>query len=203
MKHGIWNMFFLTKPSRERIQRLIDISRKAPFNYAEVGQSLGPKPAGYASNHGRVRLGYGEAIFNRAVEALRSWKMFDLGWVSLCWPDAEIEVGTTVAALARHFGFWSLHPARIVFLVDDDDARTRRKGFAYGTLQGHGERGEETFIIERFHADDSVWYDLRSFSTPGQALTALGYPIARMLQRRFARESTLAMLKAVGEGRGD
>src|SRR6266542_3848242 len=117
-------MFFLTKPSRERIQRLIDSCRTAPFNYAEVGQSLGPTPAGYASNHGRVRLGYGEG-------------------------------------------------------------------------------GEETFIIERLHADDSVWYDLRSFSRPGQPLTTLGYPIARMLQKRFARESPQAMLKAVWEGRGD
>jgi uncharacterized protein (UPF0548 family) len=196
-------MFFLTKPSRERIQGVIDSSRNAPFNYAEVGRSLGPTPSGYAANHGRVRLGYGEAAFNKAVEALRRWKMFDLDWVSLCWPEAEIEVGTTVAALARHFGFWSLHPARIVFLIDDGDRRMRRSGFAYGALQGHGEQGEETFIIERHFADDSVWYDLRSFSRPGQALTTLGRPIVRMLQRRFARESTQAMLKAVGEGRGD
>ena len=195
-------MFFLTKPSRERIQRLIDFSRKAPFNYAEVGQSLGPTPAGYASNQGRIRLGRGGATFNKAVEALRCWKMFDLGWVSLCWPEAEIEVGTTVAVLARHFGFWSLHPARIVFMVDDDDARARRKGFAYGTLQGHGERGEETFIIEWLHSDDSVWYDLRSFSRPGHLLTALGYPATRMLQRRFALESTRRMLRAVWERRG-
>lgn len=196
-------MFFLTKPSNSRIQQLIDSWRKAPFNYAEVGQSLGPAPAGYAANHGRVRLGYGEATFNKAVEALRGWKMFDLGWVSLCWPDAEIEVGTTVAVLARHFGFWSLHPARIVFLVEDDDGRMRRSGFAYGALRGHGESGEETFIIEWHYAEDSVWYDLRSFSRPGQLLTALGYPVARMLQRRFARESTQTMLKAVGEGLGD
>jgi uncharacterized protein (UPF0548 family) len=127
--------------------------------------------------------------------------MFDLGWASICWPDAKIEAGTTVAALARHLGFWSLHPARIVFLVDDDDARMRRVGFAYGTLRGHGERGEETFIIERLYSDDSVWYDLRSFSRPGQLLTALGYPLARILQKRFARESTQRMLNAVGEGR--
>jgi uncharacterized protein (UPF0548 family) len=196
-------MFFLTKPSGEHIRRFIDSCRTAPFNYAEVGRSFGPTPAGYAANHGRVRLGHGEAIFNKAVDALRGWRMFDLGWVSLCWPDAEIEVGTTVAVLARHFGFWSLHPARVVFLVDDDDARMRRIGFAYGALRGHGEQGEETFIIERLHEDDSVWYDLRSFSRPGQPLTALGYPIARVLQRRFARESPRAMLKAVGEGRSD
>ena len=129
--------------------------------------------------------------------------MFDLGWVSVCWPDAEIEVGTTVAVLARHFGFWSLNPARIVFLINDDNGQMRRSGFAYGTLEGHGEQGEETFIIEWRHADDGVWYDLRSFSKPGQLLTALGYPLARMLQKRFARESTRSMLRTVGEGQGD
>lgn len=190
-------MFFLTKPSNERIQQLIDSWRKMPFNYAEVGHSLGELPAGYAANHGRIKLGHGATAFNKAVEALRSWKMFDLGWASVCWPDAPIEVGTTVAVLAGHFGFWSLHPARIVFLVDDDDARMRRSGFAYGTLQGHGEKGEETFVIEWHHADDSVWYDLRSFSRPGQLLPTLGHPIARMLQKRFARESTQAMLETV------
>jgi uncharacterized protein (UPF0548 family) len=66
-------MFFLAKPSDERIQCLINTWRKAPFNYVEVGQSLGPKPAGYAANHGRVRLGQGETTFNKAVEALRTW----------------------------------------------------------------------------------------------------------------------------------
>ncbi|MCG3163206.1 MAG: hypothetical protein JMDDDDMK_04591 [Acidobacteria bacterium] len=190
-------MFFLTKPSNERIQSLINSWRNAPFNYAEAGQSLGPTPAGYAGNHGRIKLGYGEAVFNKAVEALRNWKMFDLGWTSVCWPNAPIEVGTTVAVLARHFGFWSLHPAQIVFLVDDDDGRMRRIGFAYGALQGHGEQGEETFIIEWHRGDDSVWYDLRSFSRSGELLTKLGAPIVRMLQKRFARESTQAMLKAV------
>jgi uncharacterized protein (UPF0548 family) len=190
-------MFFLTKPSNARIQQQIDLWRNMPFNYAEVGQSLGPTPAGYASNHGRIKLGHGEATFNKAVEALREWKMFDLGWANICWPAAPIEVGTTVAALASHFGFWSLHPARIVFLVDDDDGRTRRSGFAYGALRGHGKKGEETFIIEWRHADSSVWYDLRSFSRPGQLLTTLGHPVVRMLQKRFARESTQIMLKAV------
>ncbi len=190
-------MFFLIKPSSKRIQRFIDSQRQAPFNYAEVGASLGPLPPGYAVNHGRIQLGQGEAAFEQAVEALRNWKMFDLGWASVCWPDAPIEVGTTVAVLARHSGFWSLHPARIVSLIDEDDGRKRRAGFAYGTLEAHGMQGEETFIIEWHHDDDSVWYDLRSFSRPKQMLTKLGYQIARMLQKRFARESTQAMLKAV------
>ena len=193
-------MFFLTKPSNERIQRFINSQRQAPFNYAEVGASLGPLPAGYAINHGRIELGHGEATFNQAVEALRSWKMFDLGWASICWPDAPIEVGITVAVLASHFGFWSLHPARIVCLIDDDDGRKWRVGFAYGTLEAHGMQGEETFIIEWHRDDESVWYDLRSFSRPGQMVTKLALPIVRRLQKRFARESTQAMLCCLAGG---
>ncbi len=190
-------MFFLTKPSTERIERFIDSQRRAPFNYAEVGASLGPPPAGYAINHGRLRLGQGEAVFKQAIKAMRNWKMFDLGWASICWDNSPIEIGTTVAVLARHFGFWSLHPARIVMLIDDDDGRKRRIGFAYGTLQAHGMQGEETFIIEWHRDDESVWYDLRSFSRPRQRLAKLGYPVARALQKRFARESPQAMLRAV------
>ncbi len=195
-------MFFLTRPSTERIQQFIDSQRTRPFNYAEVGASLGELPAGYAVNHGRIELGRGEAAFDRAVAALRNWKMFDLGWVGICWPDAPVEVGTTVAVLARHFGFWSLHPARIVCLIDEDDGRRRRVGFAYGTLEAHGMQGEETFIIERLGGDDSVWYDVRSFSRPKQNLVKLALPIARWLQRRFARESTRAMFRLVNGGIG-
>jgi uncharacterized protein (UPF0548 family) len=195
-------MFFLTKPSRERIQRFIDSQRTAPFNYAEIGASSGQLPSGYWINHARIHLGHGEETFKLAIEALRSWKMFDLGWASICWPDAPIDVGTTVAVLARHFGCWSLNPARIVFLIDEDDGRVRKTGFAYGTLRAHAMQGEETFIIEWHRDDDSVWYDLRSFSRPGQMLTRIVLPIVRWLQKRFARDSTQAMLHCVaGAGR--
>ena len=73
----------------------------------------------------------------------------------------------------------------------------RRTGFAYGTLPAHAEIGEERFAVEWQLADDSVWYDLYAFSRPGHLLARLGYPIARRLQRRFARESKQAMLDAV------
>jgi uncharacterized protein (UPF0548 family) len=63
----------------------------------------------------------------------------------------------------------------------------------------HAERGEERFTVE-YHSDDqSVWYDLFAFSRPGP-LARLGYPVARSLQKRFARDSNLAMRRAV-EGR--
>ena len=47
-----------------------------------------------------------------------------------------------------------------------------------------------------WHKDDSVWYDIHAFSRPQQAMVRLGFPFARMLQRRFARESLAAMVAA-------
>lgn len=157
-------------------------------------QSLAP--SGYKADHNRIELGKGAAIFARAIEAVRNWKMFDLGWVKLFRSNAPIEVGTTVCVRVHHFGFWSLNACRIVYVINENEA-IERFGFAYGTLTDHAERGEERFIIEWNHKDDSVSYDILAFSQPGQFLAKLGYPLARSLQKRFARDSKQAMLRAL------
>ena len=66
----------------------------------------------------------------------------------------------------------------------------------YGTLPAHGEMGEERFTVEHHATDDSVWYDLYALSRAGHPLVRLAYPIARHLQRRFARDSKQAMIDA-------
>jgi uncharacterized protein (UPF0548 family) len=72
-----------------------------------------------------------------------------------------------------------------------------RFGFAYGTLPGHLEAGEERFLIEWAHDDDSVWYDILAFSRPRHFLTRLGKWQVRRLQQRFRDDSVAAMLRAV------
>ena len=144
-----------------------------------------------------MRLGEGGETFDRAVAALRAWKMFDVGWVRILPAAAPLEVGTTVAVLARHYGFWSLNACRIAYLIEEDDGDVRRCGFAYGTLPEHGERGEERFTVE-WRRDDSVYYDLYAFSRPRSLLARAGYPLARRLQRRFARDSLRAMIRTSG-----
>jgi uncharacterized protein (UPF0548 family) len=134
-------------------------------------------------------------VYRRAVEALRGWRQFDLGWASIVPRGAPLEVGTTVAVLARHYGFWSLNSARVVYLVEDTN-RAKRFGFAYGTLPGHAEKGEERFVVERDRESGSVHYDVLAFSRPNHPLAWLGYPFARALQRRFARDSKEAMARA-------
>lgn len=191
-------MVFTRKPHADDIRAFISTQRDKPFSYADVGATKTQPPGGYTVDHNRVQLGDGPAGFERAVHAIREWKMFAMPWVQLCWPDTPIEQGATVAVLVTHFGFWSLNAARIVYVVDevDENGADKRFGFAYGTLPDHAERGEERFTVE-FHAkDQSVWYDVCAISQPN-FLARLGYPFARHLQKRFARDSKNAMKNAV------
>jgi uncharacterized protein (UPF0548 family) len=192
-------LFLLGEPPERRVAEILESSREAPFSYAEVGASReGPETlAGYVVDRNRVKLGEGATTFDRAVEALWSWRMFDLGWVRLLPADAAVEAGTTVGVLARHYGFWSLNVSRVVYEVRDDDGPVRRRGFAYGTLPEHAACGEERFTIE-LREDGSVYYDLYAFSRPNYLLAKVGRPVARGLQRRFARDSLGAMVRAAG-----
>jgi uncharacterized protein (UPF0548 family) len=117
--------------------------------------------------------------------------MFNLGWVQLCWPETPIAAGATVSVLAQVFGVWWLNAARIVYVIDEP----RRFGFAYGTLPDHIARGEERFMIE-WREDDSVWYDLSAFSKPKHWLVKMGYPMTRLMQKRFGKHSLDAMTRA-------
>ncbi|HST21772.1 MAG TPA: DUF1990 domain-containing protein [Blastocatellia bacterium] len=189
-------MLLLRKPSEDQIRRFLLSQSDQPFSYAEVGMTRSRAPAGYNADHNLIELGEGAQTFARAVEAMRNWKMFALGWVKLFYSDAPIEPGTIVCVCVHHFGFWSLNACRVVYVVDEDGP-IKRYGFAYGTLTDHAERGEERFILEWNHEDDSVVYDILAFSRPGQFFAKLGYPFTRALQKRFARDSKQAMLRAV------
>jgi uncharacterized protein (UPF0548 family) len=177
-------MFRISEPGDEDVANFISSQRNSGFTYSEVGATNSVPPAGFNVDHNRIQLGHGEATYTRAVEALKLWRQFDLGWVTIVPPGVVIEVGATVAVKARAFGTWSLSAARVVYVIDEP----RRFGFAYGTLPDHVECGEERFLIE-WLADDSVWYDILAFSKPRHPLVRLSSPLARLLQKRFARES--------------
>ncbi len=196
-------MFSLRKPSEADVQRFISLQKDLPFSYENVGASRdGTAPPGYVVDRYRVRLGKGPEAYARAVEALRGWQQFDLGWVRLLPPHAPIEVGTTVGVLARHYGFWSLNTARVAYLIEETGQEVERFGFGYGTLPGHAERGEERFGVEWNREDGSVHYYVFAFSRPKHPLAWPGYPFARLLQKRFRRDSMHAIVEAVaGEGR--
>ena len=189
-------MLSLRKPSAESIGPFLEAQARLPFSYAAVGATAETPPAGYAVDHTRIKLGEGEPVFRSAIVALRRWEQFHLGWVEAWSPNTPIKSGEVVAVMGRAIGLWWLNACRIVYVVDDSGPISKF-GFAYGTLPGHVESGEERFLIEWDRGDNSVWYDILAFSRPNHFLTRLGYPFVRRTQKRFARDSAAAMFKAV------
>jgi uncharacterized protein (UPF0548 family) len=162
------------------------------FSYSEVGATATSPPHGYHVDRARFLLGQGPVAFSRGKLAIERWEMFHNGWTHLCWPDAPIQRGTTVAMMARCLGLYSINFCRIVYVIDEP----RRFGFAYGTLPDHVETGEERFVVE-WLADDTVWYDLFAFSRPRHVLARIANPAVRSLQSKFRRDSGQAMQRAV------
>ncbi|HWM91218.1 MAG TPA: DUF1990 domain-containing protein [Thermoanaerobaculia bacterium] len=192
-------MLFRNEPATAQIESFLEAQRGAKLSYPEVGATRTGAPPYYKVDHNRVRLGTGEEAFRIATGAMRQWKMFDLGWVRIAWPGSPIQEGTTVAVVARTLGFWSLNACRIVYTLDETDGPVRRFGFAYGTLSDHAESGEERFSIEHHRFDGSVWYDLFAFSRPRLWLAQMGYPVTRIYQKRFARDSKAVMVRSVAD----
>jgi uncharacterized protein (UPF0548 family) len=185
-------MFLLHRPSLNAIEAFLTSQRKARFSYPEIGATRGHIPTRYIIDCNRVRLGQGAEVFERATAQMKGWIMFALDWVELLPKSTQIEPGATVAVLIHHFGFWSLNASRVVYAFNEE----RRFGFAYGTLEDHAEQGEERFSIQWLD-DDSVWYEIIAFSRPRQWQARIAWPIGRMLQKKFARDSKSAMVAAV------
>jgi uncharacterized protein (UPF0548 family) len=181
------------KPDNESIDRWLEAQQQRPLNYPEVGATRDQPPArGYNIDRYEIQLGSGQEAYTRAVAAIRGLHMWDFDWIQLCWPTTPIAAGSILATLTRQLGLWFLNACRIVYVLDEP----RRFGFAYGTVQGHVEAGEERFLVE-WRADDTVWYEILAFSRPAHWLLRLGYPFARRLQRRFGADSLQAIAQAV------
>ena len=188
-------MLALRKPSAQQLRDFLAAQPKLDLTYSAVGATAAVPPAGYVVDRTRIQLGEGAGTFAAAQAALARWEHFRLGWVKT-WPlEAPIQAGQVVAVMARLFGLGLLNVCRIVYVVNDEGP-VQRYGFAYGTLPAHAESGEERFTVEWHEADDAVWYDILAFSRPQQLLARLGYPLARRLQKRFARDSAAAMKRA-------
>jgi uncharacterized protein (UPF0548 family) len=103
-------------------------------------------------------------------------------------PDGSALIRPGDSALLKWVLWPAKIPARVVYVIDEPD----RKGFAYGTLPGHPERGEESFVVER-RADESVWLTIRAFSRPANRFFWAAYPALRLLQALFTERYKRAL----------
>ncbi|CAL9588017.1 DUF1990 domain-containing protein [Streptomyces griseomycini] len=153
----------------------------ADFTYDHVGATREPGscPPGFHPMRVRTRLGEGEEVFRRAAEAVLTWELHRAVGVGLD-ADAEraapgVDVTVTLAGIVKA-------PCRVVWTVEEP----RRAGWAYGTLAGHPECGEESFVVDRT-GDGTVWLTVEAFSRAARWYARAGGPATRGLQHAYAR----------------
>ena len=191
----------LRRPTAREIEAVLR-SAVHSFSYPEVGKTaeLGSSAseAAIASRYDldrhRFPLGTGRSVFERARTALMAWRHFEIPWLELHGAH-DVAPGQVVATLTSVAGLWFLNPCRVVY-VESGPARDE-VSFAYGTLFGHAECGEERFQVSFDAATETVWYEITAFSRPAVVWTKLGYPLARRIQMRFAASSAAALARAV------
>ena len=152
----------------------------AELTYREIGRTARSLPAGYHHLYQRVPIGHGAQLFTDAGNAVLRWQVqIRAGLeVSVSSPAA---VPGAVVILGLGIGLLRLDaPCRVVYAVDEP----RRRGFAYGTLAGHPESGEEAFMIEH-HEDGTVSFTITAFSRPSTLPARIAGPFGHIVQRRI------------------
>ncbi|WP_166384754.1 DUF1990 family protein [Catellatospora methionotrophica] len=165
------------------------------FTYAEVGATRDAVlPSGY--HHLRYRTRVGDApIMAAAAEAVLTFAPQRAIGVRVTADGPRAVEGLLVTS---GLGIASLRipaPCRVVWVEDTP----HRAGFAYGTLAGHPETGEEAFLVEL--ADDGVWFSVIAFSRPARWYTRAAGPIVVAFQHTYARLLARALRRLVATPR--
>lgn len=161
------------KRDQARLKRLGD----APLTYPEVGATAGTLPAGYHHVRRCEVIGQGPDAFAEAADVLMSWQMHSRAGLRVIASAPRAAPDVVVLMQLGVAGRGLVVPCRVVYVV----AEERRIGFAYGTLPGHPECGEESFVIELLD-DDRVRVQIIAFSQSARWFTRLGGPISRRAQ---------------------
>lgn len=159
------------------------------FSYKEVGASKGAFPSGYVKDAYSARIGSGERSFIEAVEKFKEFTCHKIAGLKIAPGDFRFEKNSSV-----YFGYTVLPfvtigiADRIVYVEEKD----RRFECAYGTLNGHPEKGEEVFKIY-MDEKDNVFFVIECFSKIQAPLARLGYSVSRFLQKRITRKYISAL----------
>lgn len=189
---------------------------KAPFSNEDCEELI---KAGYAINHGRISLGSGLQTYEKAKQLIDKWRHFQLKWASV-ESSTRIRAGERFCVCSQELFSWVSMPLEILYVNNYEASNgiqpspsdspaclanpskvSKLKAaycFGSGTLQGHLLAGEERFSVE-LDEDDTVWYEVLSFSRPAHFLSLIARPYIHYKQKLFAQQSTQAMLRAVLE----
>jgi len=160
------------------------------LTYPDVGGSLAEvMPPGYRHLDRTILVGVGRGVHERAAEALLTWQLHRRAGARVAADSPRAEPGAVVVLSVGLGPVRIAAPCRVVRVVQEPDA----DGFAYGTLPGHPERGEESFVV-RSHPDGRVTFTVRAFSRHATRL-ARAVPPATGLAQQLATRHYLRVLK--------
>lgn len=182
------------RPSPALLREFVADQAAKELPYRHVGATRSDLPAGYVHDRECAELGpFDAAAFDRAAAALTSWRV-QAGAGLTVFPGDPVQNGDTFALVIRlPVGAYVMAAGRVVFVLDEPD----RRGFGYGTLPGHPERGEEAFAVVR--RGDRMFFEITAFSRPRHPLARLGKPVSRRLQRQTTARYIAAMHAFVGQ----
>lgn len=149
------------------------------LTYSEVGATAGELPAGYRHTRASAVIGTGRDRFDQAAADVLKWGMQRGAGLRVQATSDAAAVGTELIVRLGPVPA----PCRVVYVLDEAD----RRGFAYGTLAGHPESGEELFSVRYDPATDDVHAEVVAFSRPATWWSRLGGPLTRLLQRVVTR----------------
>jgi uncharacterized protein (UPF0548 family) len=159
---------------------------RSGLTYAEVGATAGELPPGYHHLRRSEVVGTGRAAFASVAEALLSWEIQRLAGLRVDASSDRVDVGVEVRLGVGIGPLRVVAPCRVIEVV----AQERCRGFAYGTLPGHPEMGEERFLV-RLDDAGRVHAEIVAFSRPARWFSRLGAPAARgaqeLITRRYLR----------------
>jgi uncharacterized protein (UPF0548 family) len=166
---------------RVRLSDLVDL----PLTYAEVGATAGPLPSGYHHVHESAVVGHGRRRFDEAADAVMRWGMLRGAGVRVEATTERAAVGSEVIVRLGPVRA----PCRVVYVLDEPDHR----GFAYGTLPGHAETGEELFAVGYDPVSDEVRAEVTAFSRHGTWWSRLAGPVTSVVQRVVSKRYVTAV----------
>jgi uncharacterized protein (UPF0548 family) len=146
-----------------------------PLTYSHVGATAGPLPAGYHHVQKSAVIGRGRQRFEDAAAAGMRWGMLRGAGIKV---EATTEVAAVGSEVIVHLGPVQA-PCRVVYVVDETD----RRGFAYGTLPGHAESGEELFLVRFDPGTEDVFAEVTAFSRHATWWSRLASPFTSLVQR--------------------
>ncbi|QIG40411.1 DUF1990 domain-containing protein [Microbacterium sp. 4R-513] len=146
--------------------------------YSEVGATAGELPGGYHHLRRERVVGHGSEEFARAADDLLTGAVQRRAGATVWLSEVPLREGTHVRMRLRVGPLLFNIPCVVVWT----ERTATSCGFAYGTLPGHPERGEERFEVQLTPAGDVI-FRIVAFSAPGRWFTRLGGPVARLVQR--------------------